>query len=82
MLDKAASAGNLGLVQYLNEGGMSFSDDTVMCAAGSGCEALVEWLVREKGCRAGPSVGCDPYLEAGERGDLGMMTCLGELGVP
>ncbi len=81
-LDEAASSGDLGLVQYLHEQGMSFSHETLMCAAGSGCEALVEWLVREQGCRAGPSVECDPYLEAGERGDLAMLRCLRELGVP
>ncbi len=82
LLDTAASAGNLGLVQYLHEQGMSFSYGTLMRAAGSGCEALVEWLVLEKGCRAGPLVDWDPYLEAGEGGDLAMLKCLRELGVP
>ncbi len=81
LLDNAAALGDLGLVQYLHEQGMSFGEDAMIRAAGSGCEALVEWLVREQGCRAGPQADCDPYLEAGKRGDVATMACLRELGV-
>ncbi len=82
-LNGAAAAGDLAVVQYLHEQrGFPFDGDTLVDAASSGCVALVEWLVRDKGCRAGPGVELNPHAEAGEWNDLAMLRCLQQLGVP
>ncbi len=82
-LNSAAAAGDLTMVQYLHEQrGLPLSGNTLTCAASSGCVALVEWLVRDKGCAAGPGVMADPHVEPGEWRDLAMLTCLEQLGVP
>ncbi len=72
--------GNLGLAQFLVRL-MGFARDrgALVAAAGSGCEALLEWLVQQHpGCVEGAS----PYLPAAYNGDRATLTSLRRLGVP
>ncbi len=81
-LPAAASRGDLGLVRYLVEELQlqeELSAEVFSAAAGSGCEALLEWLVREQGC---PVSGPDAWVRAGRLGDRAVLECLLRLGVP
>ncbi len=81
-LDIAARQGHLPLLRYLHEEcGAGFGPGTLAAAAESGSEVVVEWLVG-KGCAPGPGWECDPYLAAGQGGDMPMLACLRRLGVP
>ncbi len=82
-MDAAAGHGDLPLLRYLHEElGVGFGPGVLAAAARVGCVAVVEWLV-EAGCRAGEGQGeCNPYLEAGQCGDLATLSCLRRLGVP
>ncbi len=85
-LDTAASKGDLELVRYLHEEeGISFSAQTLACAAEGGCEALLEWLVVE-GCPVpGPDnihEARDPYVRACWAYQRSTLVCLRRLGVP
>ncbi len=81
-LPAAASRGDLALVRYLVEElqlQRELSAEVISAAAGSGCEALLEWLAREQGC---PVRGPDAWVRAGRLGDRAVLGCLLRLGVP
>ncbi len=81
-LPAAASRGDLALVRYLVEDlqlQRELTAEVFSAAAGSGCEALLEWLVREQGC---PVSGPDAWVRAGRLGDRAVLGCLLRLGVP
>ncbi len=88
--DTAAARGDLPMLRYLHEElGMGFGPGTLGLAAWGGCEAMLEWLVGA-GCVAGEGQGepreslgeSDPYVSAGQGGDLATLSCLRRLGVP
>ncbi len=81
----AARRGELALVQYLLQQARRRRPhwECVVNAAEGGCEALLEWLVKQHpGCLKGSGSGESPYVSAAARGDLGTLTALRRLGVP
>ncbi len=81
-LPAAASRGDLALVRFLVEElqlQQELSAEVFSAAAGSGCQALLEWLAREQGC---PVCGPDAWVRAGRLGDREVLGCLLRLGVP
>ncbi len=82
-VDQAADRGDLPLLRYLHEEcGVGFGPGTLAAAAEGGCEAVLEWLVGA-GCAVEGGQGeSDPYLAAGQGGDLATLSYLRHLGVP
>ncbi len=81
LLPAAAVRGSLPLVAYLHSQLQCPLEPAVLQEeAGSGCEALVEWLQRH-GC-ALPEDTVALLLEPAKRGDLATLRCLRRLGVP
>ncbi len=80
----AATRGDLGLVQYLQQQrpGWRPDGDLVVAAATAGGEALLEWLVEQLGNLTGTAVHASPYIVAAKRGDRGTLAALRRLGVP
>ncbi len=85
MLVAAAKRGSLPLFTYLHsqlqlqlQGPLGPA--VLQEAAGCGCEALVEWLLRQ-GC-ALPEDTVALLLEPAKRGDLATLRCLHRMGVP
>ncbi len=77
-LSAAATRGDLGLVRLLVEERELVPDAAVYsAAAGSGCEALLEWLAA-RGC---PS-SADAWVQAARLADKGLLACMRRLGVP
>ncbi len=91
-LATAANRGDVALVQYLlqqqqqlRNGQPEFQPDWefLTAAAESGCEALLEWLVKEHpGCLEVAGSHGTPYGFAARNGDRGTLTTLRRLGVP
>ncbi len=83
LLVAAAKHGSLPLFAYLHSQlqlqGPLGSDDVLVEAARSGCEALVEWLLGQ-GC-AMPNTRL-LFLAPAERGDLATLRCLRRMGLP
>ncbi len=82
----AVQRGDLALVQYLVPGRAPWESlhpwDVLGSAAGSGCEALLEWLVARAGCLDGVLGLNSPYSYAAAQGDKGTLVALRRLGVP
>ncbi len=80
----AAAQGDLALAQYLQQQCPDWRPDgnVVAPAAQGGCEALLEWLVEQPGCRTGTAVHASPYIMAAKHGDRGTLAALRRLGVP
>ncbi len=77
-LSAAATRGDLNLVRLLVEARELVPDAAVFsAAAGSGCEALLEWLAA-RGC---PS-SADAWVQAARLADKGLLACMRRLGVP
>ncbi|KXZ45028.1 hypothetical protein GPECTOR_59g636 [Gonium pectorale] len=75
----AAASGNVQQLTWLRERGCEWDSCATTCAAKSGCEEAVEWLVAQ-GC---PVEGNgDPYVNVCYNGDLAMARLLRRLGVP
>ncbi|KAG2427902.1 hypothetical protein HYH02_014504 [Chlamydomonas schloesseri] len=76
---RAAKHGQVGLMAWLVDAcGLPLTPEALDAAAGGGCEAAVEWLVR-RGCPVSPG---RPYLQAALRGDLRTLAALHRLGMP
>ncbi len=81
----AAHVGNLPVVRYLLQQMPGYQPDAVLlrAAVGNGCEALLEWLVEQPGCRAALEQNSfHMYQAALGDGDRGTLTALRRLGVP
>ncbi len=89
-LSRAASWGNLALIQYLHgqqqEGQVLqqwerwLNREAFVSTAMGGCEALLEWLAAQPGCFDGP-MEARPYLAAAKRGDRCTLDSMRRLGV-
>ncbi len=82
VLCAAARRGSLSLWQYLwsQRAGFPLGEDALVEATRAGCEALLETLVQQSGCRGGTG-GQLPYLIAAQRGDRATLDALRRLGV-
>ncbi len=82
-IDSAIARGDLALVQYLlqQQPGYQLDGRVVEKAAKAGCEALLEWLVEQRGCIVDPH-GVSPYVRAAANGDKATLVALRRLGVP
>ncbi len=87
VLTCAASRGDLALVQYLLHQQQPQQQEwrpdwgLFRKVAGGGCEAMLEWLVRQPGCLESPG-GYSPYLLPLVHYDLSTLMALRRLDVP